>query len=97
MALIEDVLKGSLATGLAIAVGAVVLGPTIIQAVGSVLRPAAKSLIKGGMVFYEQTLVEIGEMAADLVAEASAELDEEARLDAQQTPPQAATEHPATG
>jgi len=97
MALIEDVLKGSLATGLAIAVGAVVLGPTIIQSVGSVLRPAAKSLIKGSMVFYEQTLVEIGEMAADLVAEASAELDEEARSDAQQTPPQAAAEHPATG
>ena len=42
------------------------------------MRPAAKTLIKGGMAFYRETLGEIGEMATDLVAEAKAELDREA-------------------
>ena len=78
MALIEDVFKGNLATGLAIGVGAIILGPTVIQTVGSILQPAAKTLIKGAMVFYRETLSELGEMAADLVAEARAELDQEA-------------------
>jgi hypothetical protein len=96
MALIEDVLKGNLATGLAIGIGAVVLGPTVIQTVSGILRPAAKGLIKGSMVFYNQTLAEIGEMAADLVAEARAELDQEARSDAEAATPQAAQEHHAT-
>ena len=77
MALIEDVFKGNLATGLAIGAGALLLGPTVIQAVGSALRPA-KAAIKGGMVFYRETLSEIGEMASDLVAEAKAELAQEA-------------------
>ena len=79
MALLDDALKGNLATGLAVGAGAVMLGPTILQAVGAILRPAAKSLIKGSMVFYHQTLAEIGEFASDLVAEAKAELDGEAR------------------
>jgi Protein of unknown function (DUF5132) len=77
MALIDDVFKGNLAAGLAIGVGAIIFGPTVIQTMGSILRPAAKSLIKGGMVFYRETLSEIGEMASDLVAEARAELDQE--------------------
>ena len=68
--------KGNLATGLAIGVGAIIFGPTVIQTMGSILRPAAKTLIliKGGMVFYRETLSEIGEIATDLVAEARAEL-----------------------
>jgi hypothetical protein len=77
MALIEDMFKGNLATGLAVAIGAVVLGPTVIQAVGSVLRPAAKAVIKRGLVFYRETLSEVGEMASDLLAEARAELEQE--------------------
>jgi hypothetical protein len=48
---------------------------------GSILRPTAKTLIKGSMVFYRETLSEIGEMATDLVAEARAELDQEASGD----------------
>jgi hypothetical protein len=77
MALIEDVFKGNLVLGLAVGVGAVIFGPTVVQSVGSVLRPAAKAVIKGGMVFYRETLGEIGEMASDLVAEARAELEQE--------------------
>ena len=75
MALVEDILKGNLVTGLALGVGAVILGPTVIQSIGGVLRPAAKAVIKGGMVFYRETLGELGEMASDLVAEAKAELE----------------------
>jgi hypothetical protein len=81
MALIDDMFKGNLVTGLAIGVGAILFGPTVVQTVGSVLRPTAKAVIKGGMVFYRETLGEIGEMASDLVAEAKAELEQGARPD----------------
>jgi hypothetical protein len=81
MALIEDMFKGNLVTGLAIGVGAVLLGPTLVQTVGGLLRPAAKAVIKSGMVFYRETLSEIGEMTSDLVAEARAELEQGARPD----------------
>jgi hypothetical protein len=83
MALIEDIFKGNLAAGLAIGVGAIILGPTAIRTLAGVLRPAAKTLIKSGMVFYRETLSEIGEMTTDLVAEARAELDQEAGADRQ--------------
>jgi Protein of unknown function (DUF5132) len=99
MALIEDMFKGNLAAGLAIGLGAIIFGPTVIQRVGSILRPAAKTLIKGGMVFYRETLSEIGEMATDLVAEARAELDQEASADRQapaKTEAGAAQDHHAT-
>ena len=50
MALIEDIFKGNLAVGLAIGVGAIIFGPTVIQTMGSILRPVTKPLIKNGMV-----------------------------------------------
>jgi hypothetical protein len=84
MALIEDVFKGNLAAGLAIGVGAAIFGPIVIQTIRSILRPAAKTFIKGGMVFYRETLSELGEMATDLVAEARAELDQGAGSGAQE-------------
>jgi hypothetical protein len=76
MALIEDMFKGNLATGLAVGIGAALFGPTVIQTVGQVLRPAAKAIIKGWLVFYRETLSEVGEMAGDLLAEAKAELEQ---------------------
>jgi hypothetical protein len=81
MALIENIFKVNLATGLAVGVGAIFLGPTVIQTMARVLRPAAKTVIKSGMVFYRETLGELGEMASDLVAEAKAELEEPAHGD----------------
>jgi hypothetical protein len=57
-------------------------------------------LIKSGLVFYRETLSEIGEMATDLVAEARAELDQEASADQQppaKTGAAAAREHHAAG
>jgi Protein of unknown function (DUF5132) len=79
MALIEDMFKGNLVVGLAIGVGAALFGPTLAQSIGQVLRPTAKAVIKGGMVFYRETLGEIGEMTSDLVAEAKAELEQSSR------------------
>jgi hypothetical protein len=71
--------KGSFGTGLAMGAGMLLVGPIAIQTVGGVLRPAAKAAIKGAMVFYRESLAEIGEMASDLVAEARAELEQEVR------------------
>jgi len=82
MALIEDMFKGNLATGLVTAVGAVILGTDGHPDHWEHSSTAAKTLLKGGMVFYRETLAEIGEMATDLVAEARAELDEDARAGA---------------
>jgi uncharacterized protein YjiS (DUF1127 family) len=56
----------------------------------SILRPAAKTvIIIGSLVFYRETRSELGEMATDLLAEARAELDQEAGS-------RAAQEHHAT-
>ena len=76
MALIEDMFKGNLTTGLAVGIGTVLLGPALIQAVGGTLRQAAKAVVKSGLVFYRETLSELAEMASDLVAEARAELEQ---------------------
>jgi len=77
MALVEDLFKGSTVTGLAVGVGALLLAPTVLPAVGRVIRPAAKAVIKSGMVFYRETLAEVGEVAGDLFAEARSELEHE--------------------
>jgi Protein of unknown function (DUF5132) len=77
MALVEDLFKGSTLTGVAVGVGALLLAPTVLPAVGRVIRPAVKAAIKGGMVFYRETLAEVGEVASDLVAEARSELEHE--------------------
>lgn len=76
MALLEDVFAGSAVTGVAIGVGALLLAPSVVPLVGRVLRPAAKAVIKGGLVLYRDTLAEIGEVASDLVAEARAEIEQ---------------------
>jgi hypothetical protein len=81
MALIEDIFKANLATGLVVGVGAAIFAPTAFQTAGRILRPAIKAVIKGGIVFYRETLSEIGEMASDIVAEARAELEQNSGAD----------------
>jgi hypothetical protein len=76
MALIEDMFKGNAVTGIAVGVAAAVLGPTLFPTIGRMLRPAAKSVIKGGMMLYEQTVAGIEDLTGDLVAEARSELDQ---------------------
>ncbi len=78
MALLEDMFKGgNIVTGLAIGIGLAVLGP----ALRPVLRPVAKSLLKAGISAYEQgrlAMAEFNEQAGDMIAEARAEMDQEA-------------------
>ena len=71
MALIEDMFKGNALTGVAVGAAALFLGPTI----GRALRPVAKTVIKGGIVLYRETVAGIGELTTDLVAEAKSELE----------------------
>jgi Protein of unknown function (DUF5132) len=82
------VFKGNALTGIAIGLGAFLLVPTL----GQVLRPAAKALIKGGILAYQgayQGLAEIGETASDLVAEARAELEQQGETEILPTSPPA--------
>jgi hypothetical protein len=78
MAFFEDALKGgNIVTGLAIGIGAAVVAPIVIP----LMRPIAKSMIKAGMVAYDQArvaLAELNERAEDMMAEVRAELEEEA-------------------
>jgi hypothetical protein len=75
MALIEDMFKGNAMTGVAVGAAALFLGPTVLPAIGRALRPVAKTMIKGGIVFYRETLAGIGELTTDLVEEAKSELE----------------------
>jgi hypothetical protein len=79
MSLIEDVFKGgNIVSGLAVGIGIAIVAPVVLP----VLRPLAKSVIKAGLVAYDQGRVALAEMAErteDVVAEARAEMDEEAR------------------
>lgn len=78
MAGIEDLLKGNVATGLAIGVGVAILAPVIAPVVASIAKPLAKSAIKAGIIFYDksrETVAELGEVLDDLVAEARAEIE----------------------
>jgi hypothetical protein len=79
MALLEDMFKTNMVTGLAVGLAAMVLAPTLLSAMGRVLRPAAKSVIKGGMVVYREMIAEAGELASDLIEEVRSELEEETR------------------
>ena len=81
MALLEDMFKGNPLTAVTIGIGAYLLAPTL----GQVLRPAAKALIKGGILAY-QTVAEIGEMASDLAAEARTELVQPRATEAEAAP-----------
>ena len=73
---LEDLFKGgNIVTGLAIGIGAAVVAPAITP----VLRPIAKSLLKAGLIAYDQGRVAfagLNEQTSDLVAEARSELAE---------------------
>lgn len=77
MAIVEDLFKGNIVTGLAVGVGALVLGPMIAPTVTAILRPAAKALIKAGIYAYDrgsEALAHLNEHTGDIVAEARSEL-----------------------
>jgi hypothetical protein len=74
MALLEDAFKGGgITTGLAFGVGAALVAPVVIPA----LRPIAKSILRAGLIAYDQgrvALAELNEQTGDMLAEARAEL-----------------------
>jgi hypothetical protein len=77
MALWDNGMK--MGTGLALGLGAMVLGPMVIGVAAGLARPLVKAGIKGGLFFYEKTKVaatEARETLEDLTAEARAELAE---------------------
>jgi hypothetical protein len=77
MAFVEDLFKGNIVTGLAVGIGAVVLGPIVAPTLTAVLRPAAKAAIKAGIYVYDrglEALAQANEMTGDIVAEARSEM-----------------------
>ncbi len=98
MALLEDVLglevlglEGA-AAPVAIGVGALLLAPMLLPAVGRVLRPVAKEVLKVGIGAYDgarDTFSGAYEAAGDLVAEARHEREQEsaARRSSERTAP----------
>ncbi|MGA1875618.1 MAG: DUF5132 domain-containing protein [bacterium] len=75
MALFEDMFKG-LGTGVLLGVGIALAAPVLFPAVGEVVRPLAKSAIKGGLVLGDRIKemgAEVYEQLCDLTAEAKAE------------------------
>jgi hypothetical protein len=79
MGLFDNGLKGNVVTGLAIGIGAVVLGPVVLPALAGVAKPLLKAAIKSGLMLYEkgkETAAELSEVVEDVVAEAKAEMEE---------------------
>jgi len=82
MALMDDLLKGgNVVTGLVIGLGTLLLAPIAKQ----VLRPAAKAVIKEGILAY-QGAAQVGQGTIDLLTESRAELDQRGVDDLQATP-----------
>lgn len=71
-------------------IGAVVLAPIVIPAIGKVAKPLAKATIKSGITIYEKgkvAVAEAGEVLQDIVAEAKAEAAAEAQQKSNPNPP----------
>jgi hypothetical protein len=77
MAIFEDIFKAEGAGPLALGVGAVLLAPAVLPAVGRIMRPVMKGVIKTGIAIYEETYASVKEATGDIIAEARAELESE--------------------
>ena len=70
--------------GLAAGAGVVLLAPVIVPVIGSILKPLAKAVIKGGILAYEGTkltIAETKETVEDLAAEAKSEISQKTTAD----------------
>jgi len=75
MALLEDTV-GGWGGGLLVGIGAALVGPTILNAAGPVVRPVAKTPVKGALMVGDGVrglVAEATEQVSDLVAEVRAE------------------------
>ena len=80
MGLLDNALKGTVLTGLAIGIGAAVLAPVILPVLAGVAKPLAKAAMKSGLLLYnksKEVVAEIGEVTEDLWAEAKTEAEDE--------------------
>lgn len=74
MALLDDLGKGFTPGNVAIGLGAALLAPVLAPAVSSVLRPAARAVMRTGITVYRGTVQPVGAALGNLVAEAQMEL-----------------------
>ena len=74
MALLDDLTKGATPGNLAIGIGAALLAPVLAPAVASVLRPAAKAVVRTGITVYRGAMEPISAAVGSLVTEAQLEL-----------------------
>ncbi|WP_457797776.1 DUF5132 domain-containing protein [Methylocystis sp. S23] len=77
MALLDDMVKLEGAGPIVLGVGALILAPTLLPAMGRILRPVVKGVIKTGMTIYDETYATVREATGDLIEEARAELQHE--------------------
>ena len=74
MALFEDVFKGAGLPGIAVGIGAVLLAPVVLPAIGRAVRPVAKAVIKTGITTYREAAHQLGNVTGPLMDEARAEM-----------------------
>ena len=86
MALLDDLAKGATPETIAIGIGAALLVPVLVPAVSSVLRPAAKAVLRSGITLYRTAAEPIGAAVGDLVTEAQLELAAARSAPAARTP-----------
>jgi hypothetical protein len=83
---LEDLAEGGAATGVALGVGALLLVPGLLPAVGNVMRSLAVGAIKTGIMVYDQTAAAVRETTGDLVAEARAQMESDRQNERRETP-----------
>ena len=75
MALLEDVTVGSVVSTGLIGLGLAIAAPLLLPAVGALVVPLAREVVKGGVRLYDagaHVVTTMGEQLSDLVAEARA-------------------------
>ena len=88
MALFDNIVEGfgsSWVPTVLVGVGAALVAPVVVPALGAGMRPLAKAVLKGSIMVYDkgaEVLAEAGEQLSDLVAEVRSELDATAAADA---------------
>jgi hypothetical protein len=76
-ALLEDIVKAEGSGPLVLGVGALMLAPAVLPALGRMLRPVLKGAIKTGITVYEEAYASVMEATGDIIAEARAEFEQE--------------------
>jgi urea transporter len=72
----EDIFEGNIGTGLAVAIGVAVLAPVLRPLIANIVRPVAKTAIRGGIYAYDavaETAAAARNATGDMVAEARRE------------------------